>query len=463
MNAIRAQAAERPGALSLLASRRFGPLFWTQALSAFNDGMAKNALVLMIAYRAASGHALAAQLMISLAGGLYILPFFLFSARAGEIADRIDKARLIRIIKLVEIALMAAASVAVAVGLPVVLLGLLALMGVAAAFFGPAKYAILPDLLAENELLLGNALIEAGTFLAILFGTITGALIVLRDGAPAVALLIVAIALAAWAASRAIPAAPPSARAGAAPIRGSGWHRWDWRRSATLRVLREARRQPVPFRVMLAISWFWLLGATYLAQLPAYVRFDLGGAAAVVTLLLSVFSVGIGLGSLVCNRLLGGRVSAGIVPWGALGLGLFSIDLWAASPSAPAGVPTGTGMGIAAFLALPAHWRVMVDLFGIAAAGGIFVVPLNALLQTASAAAYRARTIAANNVVNAAAMVFSTAATMALLAAGLSIPGLFLLCGLGTLVVALWVRRALPGLRAEPASSEDSALIEGER
>jgi MFS family permease len=203
---------------------------------------------------------------------------------------------------------------------------------------------------------------------------------------------------------------------------------------------------------MLGISWFWLVGATYLSQFPSYVRFILGAEEAVVTLFLTLFSVGIALGSLLCNRLLDGKISARCVPWGALGIGLFSIDLWLASPQP---VNAGALVGLAAFLGDPAHWRILADLFGIAAAGGIFVVPLYALLQAASARDHRARAIAANNVINAAAMVFSSLATIALLASGVSVPGLFLLTGSATLAVAALFWRMLPGFAADPGPVDE--------
>jgi MFS family permease len=433
------------GIAALLASRRFGPLFWAQFLSAFNDNALKNALVLMIAYGADAGSQTSAQILIPLAGGLFILPFFLCSATAGKLADQHDKARMIRLIKLAEIAVMLAAAAGVAAGSAAVLLALLGVMGVAAAFFGPLKYAILPDLLAPHELLLGNALVEAGTFLAILLGTIAGVLIADRHGAALVAALIVAVALAAWTASLAIPAT------GAAAARSRV--RWNLF-AATAGLIREAVVEPTPFRAMLGISWFWLVGAVYLSQFPGYVRFTLGAEETVVTLFLTVFSIGIGLGSLLCSRILGGRVSARTVPWGALGIGLFSIDLWHASPSAGSGEPAGIG----AFLLAPPHWRILADLLGIAVSGGIFIVPLYAILQVASERARRARAIAANNVVNAAAMVASALLVMALIAAGIGIPALFLLSGAATIVVALMFWRLLPGFAlAVPELPEEAA------
>jgi len=422
------------GAFRLLVSRRFGPLFATQFLSAFNDNALRNALVLMIAYRADAAAQFSAQIMIPLAAGLFMVPFFLCSATAGQIADESDKAWLIRLIKLIEIPVMLAAAGGVLAGSATVLLALLFTMGIVAAFLGPLKYAILPDLLASEELLLGNALVEAGTFIAILLGTIAGMVIATRHGSAAVAGLVVAVALAAWAASRQIPRTTPAARRSAA--------RWNLF-GATVRVIRRAAQEPGPFRSMLGISWFWLAGATYLSQFPAYVRFILGAEELVVTLFLTLFSVGIAFGSLLCNRLLAGRLSARCVPWGALGIGLFSIDLWIVSP--PPSV-AGQLTTLLAFLDDPLHWRILADLFGIAASGGVFVVPLYALLQAMTEREHRARAIAANNIVNAAAMVLSSAVTMALIAVGVSIPGLFLLTGIATVGVAVRFWRMLPGL-----------------
>lgn len=435
------------GMLALLLSRRFGPFFAVQFLSAFNDLALKTALVLMIAYRADRNGAGSAQLLIPLAGGLFILPFFLCSASAGRFADETDKARLVRLIKLIELPVMLAAAAGVLAGSIPALLVLLLVMGIEAAFFGPVKYAILPDLLAPAELVLGNALVEAATFLAILLGTIAGLLITGRHGAIAVAALIVAVASAALAASLFVPAT-----GAAAARRRARWNLF----AVTAEILREAAGDRLPFRAMLGISWFWLAGATYLSQFPAYVRFTLGASAAVVTLFLVVFSIGIAAGSLLCNRLLRGRISARTIPWGALGLGLFSIDLWLASPrpAAPAALA-----GLVPFLAAPAHWRILADLLGIAVAGGLFIVPLYTLLQATSAREHRARAVAANNVVNAGAMVVSAGLTIALLAAGLSIAGLFLLTGAASVAVAGLFRLALPGFAARPEFLEEGPSL----
>jgi hypothetical protein len=422
--------------LSLLAARRFGPLFAAQFLSAFNDNALKNALVLMIAYRTDPGSQVSAQILIPLAGGLFILPFFLCSATAGQLADRHDKGSLIRLIKLCEIAVMLIAAAGVLAGSSIVLLALLGVMGIAAAGFGPLKYAILPDLLPPGELVLGNALVEGGTFLAILIGTIAGVLIAGRHGAALVAALIVAVALAAYGSSLAIP--PTGA---AAPGGTVNWNLF----AATAAVVREAAADRMPFRAILGISWFWLAGSVYLAQFPGFVRYNLGGKEAIVTLFLTVFTIGIALGSLLCSRLLGGRLGARTVPLGAFAVGLFSIDLWLAAP-APA--PGGALLGLGAFLAAAAHWRILGDLLAISIAGGMFILPLYVLLQAATPRRRRAQAIAANNIVNAAAMVASAVAMIALSAGGSGGPRLFLLTGVTAIAVALWLHRVLPGLAA---------------
>ncbi|MFZ2007080.1 MAG: MFS transporter [Stellaceae bacterium] len=433
--------APRRGPVSLLRTRRFGPLWVTQFLSAFNDNALKNALVLMLTYQPEMARGLPAGMLIPLAGALFILPFFFGSATAGELADSHDKSKIIRIIKLTEIVVMAVAAAAVLTGSTWMLLSLLFVMGIEATFFGPLKYAILPDLLGINELLLGNALVEAGTYFAILIGTIAGMLIATRHGSGMVAWLIVLVALGAWGTSRAIPSTQPAARDA----------RVEWNSvGATWRLMAGARRERTRFRSILGISWFWLVGATYLSQFPSYVRDYLGAKEAVVTLLLTVFSVGVGIGSLLGSRILKGRISAGIAPWGALGMALFSIDLWLASPTQTVAADAAL-LTIGGFLATPMHWRILVDLLGIAAAGGVFVLPLYALLQTAGDERRTARTIGANNVANAAAMVLSAIAVIALLALGVSVPGLFLITGVATFPVAGLFWRLRGTLRPSPA------------
>ena len=435
--------AARRGPLALLGARRFGPLWTTQFLSAFNDNALKNALVLMLAYQPEMAKGVPPGLLIPLAGALFILPFFLGSATAGELADSRDKSKLIRIIKMTEIVVMAVAAAAVLSGSTWVLLSLLFVMGIEATFFGPLKYAILPDLLSRNDLLLGNALVEAGTFLAILLGTIAGMLIAGAHGARVVAALIVLIALLAWWCSRSIPPIPPATTRARISLNFI---------AATARLIAESRRERVRFRSILGISWFWLVGATYLSQFPTYVHFYLNSEEAVVTLFLTVFSVGVGCGSLTGNRILKGRISARIVPWGGLGIALFSIALWAASPGD--GAYTQPLLTIGQFLGEPVRWLILVALFGMAVSGGVFILPLYALLQTAGDEHRRARAIGANNVVNAAAMVLSALVVIALVAAGISVPQLFLLTGVLTVAVAAAFWRLRGSLVPSPAAAD---------
>ena len=309
---------------------------------------------------------------------------------------------MIRLIKLIEIPVMLTAAGGVLAGSATVLLALLFAMGIVAAFFGPLKYAILPDLLAPEELLLGNALVEAATFIAILLGTIAGMLIATRHGSAAVAGLIVAVALAAWAASWGIPSTTPAARGGAA--------RWNLF-AATVRVIRQAAREPGPFRSMLGISWFWLAGATYLSQFPSlcpfHPRSGRGRRDVVSDVIFGRDRVRLAVVQSTARRQaqralrpLGGARDRAVLDR--------SVARQPATVAAPESSPPS-----AAFLGDPVHWRILADLFGIAASGGVFVVPLYALLQAMTAREHRARAIAANNIVNAAAMVVSSVATMA--------------------------------------------------
>ncbi|MBF0110508.1 MAG: acyl-[ACP]--phospholipid O-acyltransferase [Magnetococcales bacterium] len=417
----------------LLLSRRLGPLFATQFLGALNDNVYKNALVMLITYRMADAAGMDARILVSLAGGLFILPFFLFSALAGQLADRSEKSRLIRWIKLAEIVIMSLGVVGFVRNDPWMLLGILFLMGAQSAFFGPVKYAILPDHLSRDELIAGNAFVEAGTFLAILLGTIASGLVVLRDhGVEIIMGAIVALAVAGWYFSRYIPKAPapaPTLVIDAHFFRG------------TAAILRQTSERREVFLAILGISWFWLVGATYLTQFPTFAKDIIGGNEEIVVLFLTVFSVGIGLGSLMCNRLLKGKVSARYVPLGALGMALFSIDLVTASRGVVAG---DTLIGVIAFLDHPVHWRILLDLLGMAIAAGIYIVPLYAIMQTGGAEENRSRIIAGNNIMNALFMVISAVATIGLLSLGFSIPGIFLVMAIANLLVAFHICRLLP-------------------
>jgi len=383
--------------MSLVTSRRLGPLLLTQTLGAVNDNLFKNALVVLVLFQAAAG----GPAMVAAAGGVFILPYVLLSATAGQIADRFEKQRTIFWVKLAEVVLMALAACGFLLGSTPLLFAVLLGLGVQATFFSPLKYSILPDHLAENELVAGNGLIEAGTFLGILAGTIAGgALFLLPHGPLIVSVAGLAIALVGVAASLAIPAAPSSV----SNLR-IGWN--VLRETGTL--LRIARANRPVWLCLLGLSWFWVVGATLLAELPALVRDDLGADGHVVTLLLAFFAVGVGAGSVLCARVLKGEVTARHVPFAALCLSVFLFDFSRA-------VAHAHGLAdIHAVLTSFAGWRMLMDLLLLSACGGLYSVPLYAIIQERSVPAERARMIAANNVVNALAMA-SAAAVTALLA-----------------------------------------------
>jgi acyl-[acyl-carrier-protein]-phospholipid O-acyltransferase / long-chain-fatty-acid--[acyl-carrier-protein] ligase len=411
--------------LGLLATRRLLPLFVTQFLGAVNDNLFKNALVILIAYRDTSS-ARGAAILVTLAGAVFIFPYLLFSATAGQIADRFEKQRLVRITKLWEIGVMLVAAVGFAFDSIGFQMAVLFGLGTQAAFFGPVKYAIIPELLDERELMAGNALIEAGTFLAILIGTIAGGLLILAPHGPAiVSVLQLAIAALGWIASLSVPqrrAASPGLRLDP-NIAGATWE------IVAYAYGRKTLRLP-----LLGISWFWLLGIAYLAQFPNYAKQILGASNQVVTLFLTLFSIGIGVGSLLCGRLQRGEVNARLVPLGAAGLAIFGLDFWLAEPQAVAAAPL---IGAVAFLGTPGHWRIVVDLCAIAVAGGLYCVPLYAIMQARSETAHRARVIAANNIMNALFMTFAGVASAVMLAAGLGIGSIFLTLGVANIAVTV--------------------------
>lgn len=406
----------------LLCSRRFLPLFLTQFLGAANDNLFKNALVLLVTYRLAGQAGLNGQIMATLAAGIFILPFFLFSATAGRFADRFEKSRLITCIKAAEILIMILGVAGLGMESVTLLFVTLFLMGVHSSFFGPLKYAILPAHLAAGELLAGNALVETGTYIAILAGTILGG--IAAGGTHSVgitAILVLGTAVLGFAASLRIPRAHP-----ADPGLKLGFNPWR----DTAEILRDAAAEPEIFAAILGNSWFWLVGATYLSQFPTYAKDVIGADAHVVTLFLATFTIGIGLGSLLCGRFgkrWGNGTALWTVPIGAIGISVFGLDLFFAGPAIPAGSDSGgDALGIAAFLARGANWRILADLTFIAAAGGLYIVPLYTLLQTGSEEGHRARIIAANNVWNALLMVAAAIATTAMLTAGFTVPDVFL-------------------------------------
>lgn len=417
----------------LLKTRRFAPFFGTQFLGAFNDNLFKNALVVLLTFQAANWTTLDPGILANLAAGIFILPFFLFSATAGQLADKYDKARLARLVKLLEMAIMGVAALGFTLHSLTVLFVALFLLGLHSTLFGPVKYAILPQHLREEELVGGNALVEAGTFAAILIGTIAGGLLAGTAGHPSwVAFAGLVVAALGYLFSRGIPMAP-------APEPGLVVNLNPF--SETWRNIGFARENRTVFLSILGISWFWLYGALFLAQFPVYAKNVLGGGETSVTLLLATFTLGIGLGSLLCEKLSGKHVEIGLVPFGSIGLTLFGLDLAFASPAV---LPAGAPLSLGGLLGLHEIWHVLFDLFGLGLFGGFFIVPLYALIQLRSAVGHRARIIAANNILNALFMVVGALAAAAMLGAGLTIPALFGIAALCNALVAVYIYGLVP-------------------
>lgn len=411
---------------TLMKSRRFLPLFCVQFLGALEDNIFKNALIIFITFTLADKLSINSSILVAMAGGVFILPYFLFSATAGQIADRHEKSFLIQCIAFAEILIMAFAITGFVFQSVTILMTVLFLTGIQSAFFGPLKYAILPQHLSVDELTGGNGLIQMGTFLAILTGTIIGGVVVAIKpyGIYLVGTLVLCVAGSAWFASRYIPLAPAS----------DGSLRVDWNIfRQTWYIFRHSITDRNVFIALVAISWFWFLGATYLSLVPTYTRDVLMGNELVATLLLTAFSVGIGAGSLLCERLSGGRIEPGLVPIGALGLSLFAADLFITGIP---GVHQGdVAMGGVEFLSYAVHWRILGALTAIGFFGGIYIVPLYAMIQDRSAPAFRARTIAANNILNALFMVASALMIILLIQLSLTIPQIFLLMGILNLII----------------------------
>ncbi|HYP67317.1 MAG TPA: MFS transporter [Thiobacillaceae bacterium] len=416
----------------LLHNRRFLPLFLTQFLGAFNDNTFKSALVVLLTFQASSWTSMAPGVLANLAAGVFILPFFLFSATAGQLADKYDKARLARLVKVLEIGIMLVAGLGFVLASLGWLFFALFLLGLHSTLFGPIKYALLPQHLRADELLGGNALVEAGTFVAILLGTIAGGLLAGMGRPATIAEVGGVIAVAGYLASRAIPPAPP-------PAPGLKIHPNPL--SETWRNIGFARENRAVFLSILGISWFWLFGALFLAQFPAYAKTVLGGSESAVTLLLATFTIGVGLGSLACERLSGRQVELGLVPFGSIGLTAFALDLALASPHA---MPAAAPLGLSALLGQAGTWHILVDLALIGLFGGFFIVPLYALMQMRSHVDHRARIIAANNIMNALFMVVGSLLAAALLDVGLSIAALFGVAALVNAVVAIYIYRLVP-------------------
>ncbi|MET0241378.1 MAG: acyl-[ACP]--phospholipid O-acyltransferase [Sphingobium sp.] len=407
--------------LLLLGKRRFAPLFVVQFLGAFNDNLLKFALLFLANFVLFRTEPAKAGLLATVATGLFILPYFLFSAIAGQIADAWDKAKLVRVVKAAEVVIMTLALIGFYLQSIPLLLGCLFLMGLHSTIFGPVKFSILPQHLDPHELMGGTGLIEAGTFVAILGGQLLAGVI----DAQAAGVAAVGIALLGFLTSVTVPTAPPVAR-------GLKVDRNIFR--STWQILRAARHGRGVWLAILGISWFFAVGAVLLSEFAPLVSGVLHARQEVATLFLLIFSLSVALGSVMVNRLLAGEVSARYVPISALALAGFMIDLWLSTSRYG---PTAPDADIAIFVASAGSWRILIDLFGIAFAGGMFIVPLYAILQTHSPREERSRTIAANNIVNAAVSVAVVAVATLMLARGESVPGVIGAMGFATLSIAL--------------------------
>jgi len=409
------------------------PFFMTQGLGAFNDNIFKNALAALLVFQGSQLAGLNTNQVVNLSAMVFILPFFLFSALFGQFADKYEKSVQIRLIKLFEVAIMLLATLGFWLDSLVLLLSVLFLLGLQSTIFGPIKYGILPQILKKEELVGGNALIEMGTFVAILAGTIAGPQLAGVDVSwpywVSVACLIVA--LIGYGYSRRIPVAAP-----VCPDLKINWNIF----SETIRNLKFLNENQVVLNSVLGISWFWFFGATFLVQIPSYSQNVLGGHANLMSALLALFIIGISAGSLLCERLSGRQVEIGLVPFGAIGLTLFGLDLYFASPVSP-----GVDVTALQFFSSSANWRIAADLILIGIFGGFYIVPLYALVQHRSAEEHRSRVIAGLNILNALFMVISAITAMLILGpAEMTIPQLFLLTAILNAVVAIYIFTLVP-------------------
>jgi 1-acyl-sn-glycerol-3-phosphate acyltransferase len=421
---------EQHNQFELLRLRRFAPFFATQALGAFNDNAFRNAMIVLVGFHMGLDDS-AVGFYSNIAPALFILPFFLFSATAGQLAEKFEKTRIIRFVKLFEIAAMALAAIAFHRHSLWLMLSVLFLMGLHSTLFGPIKYAILPQALKPEELVGGNALVETGTSLAILIGMIAGGSAMAGAGPAAASVLVLSIALLGYLACRAIPPAPPTA-----PELRFNWNPF----TETVRVLGFVTRSRTVFNSVLGISWFWFFGGVFTMQLPNYTKIFLGGTESVSILVLALFSIGVGAGSLLCEKLSGRRVEIGLVPFGSIGLTLFGLDLYFARPEAA----TLHDLPALAFLAAPGSWRIVLDFILVGVFAGFYIVPLFALVQSRAPKSELSRVIAGNNILNAVFIVAAAVFGIGLAAAGLSIPQIFLAAALLNAAVAIYIYTLVP-------------------
>jgi 1-acyl-sn-glycerol-3-phosphate acyltransferase len=425
-------AHEHPNQFALLTQRRFAPFFWTQFLGAGNDNLFKFAFTVMVAYQLQVSW-LPGEMAGPVIGAVFIFPFLLFSATSGQLTDKHDKTKMIRFVKWLEVAVMALAAYGFLNAHVPVLLACVFLMGLHSTLFGPVKFAYMPQHLGERELTGGNGMVEMGTFVAILLGSLAGGLLIAvpGQGAHYIAWACLGVAVLGRVAAQFVPPTPATD-----PGLKINWNPF----SETWRNLQLARENLAVYRSLLGISWMWFFGAVFLSQFPSFAKGVLHGDEHVASLLLVVFSVGIGIGSLMCEMLSRRHVEIGLVPLGAIGMSVFAIDLYFASRGLPPSAPWSVG----AFLAQPAHWRVMADLLLLSLFAGIYSVPMYALIQLRSQPTHRARIIAANNILNALFMIVSAGMVAALVAMKFTLPQIFLVTGVLNAIVAFYIFMLMP-------------------
>ena len=414
----------------LMQEQRFRPFFFTQFLGAFNDNVFKTALITLVAFHAASLSSIDGATLVTLLPGLFILPFFLFSATAGQIADKYEKSRIIRLVKVFEIAIMLFASAGFFMHNLWLLATALFMMGMHSTLFGPVKYSYLPQHLKVEELIGGNGMVEMGSFVAILLGQVLGAwLATLAHHELFTSIAILLIALLGYCTSRGVPNSPAA----------DNTLKINWNPiTETIRNVKLIWPQQQIWLAIVAISWFWFYGATLLAQFPNLAKDVLHGDESVFILLLSVFSIGIGLGSLLCEKLSKGRVELGLVVFGAIGLTLFGADLYAASTSIHAASSPAL-QSYVNFIGTLSHWRLLADIALIGLFGGFYIVPLYVLLQTRAEKSHQSRVLAANNIMNALFMVASAGFSLWVFSLGFNIPQLFLITALLNALIAIYL------------------------
>ncbi len=417
----------------LLGQRRFAPFFATQFLGALNDNVYRNGFLILVTFQGVQVLDMNHSQLANVAGALFIIPYVLFSATAGQIADKLEKSMLMRRIKQLEIALMSIAAFAFMTQSYVTLLFVLFLMGCQSTLFGPVKYAYLPQKLDDDELVGGNALVESGTYIAIILGLIIGGITVTfnPESPVVVSACLIAFALSGYLASRSIPATP--AVDPGLEIQLNPW-------AETKRIIGFAREEKSVFLSILGVSWFWFFGSVMTLQLPAYTLDILNGNELVTTCLLATFAIGVGIGSLLCEKMSGHRVELGLVPFGSIGLSVFALDLYFAQPIAEVVAVAS----LDEFLGRPGTYRILFDLTMLGAFGGFYSVPLYALIQQRSERRHLSRIIAANNIINAFFMVAASLMSIAVLGAGFSIPELFIVVAGLNALVAIYIYSLLP-------------------